>query len=99
MTFTKDGLAEGKALHADLGRLLQERKSAGKGDIGSKLSYLLKKDDVRSFWLRHGEDALAALEEAWRELAEWDKLWRTACAIYPALKTDRRPRADEEEQQ
>ncbi len=70
MTFTEDDLKKGKTLHRELREALEARRTrrASGCSGGDKWPYREKKDEVRSFWLRHGEDALAALEEAWGKL-------------------------------
>lgn len=63
MTFTEQELQKGKALHAEL-KEVEERRRAHHRDFDVKCSYNTKKDEVRSFWLRHGEAVLDALEAA-----------------------------------
>lgn len=66
MTFTEQELQKGKALHAELNEAAERRK-ANPRNFDLKWLYKVRKDNVRSFWLRHGEAALAALGEAWGE--------------------------------
>ena len=71
MTFTKDDLSKGRVLHEELNQLLQER-IAGK-NFEAKLAYRRKSEKLSSFWREHGEEALAALEEARRRIDELEQ--------------------------
>ncbi len=63
MTFTKDEVNVGKALHTQLKQTEKVRRAIP-CSFEDRQAYREKKDEVRSFWLRHGEAALDALEEA-----------------------------------